>query len=39
MNRLIAISIVKNEENNYLADWLRNLRKFVDYHIFLDDAL
>lgn len=38
MNRLIAISIVKNEENNYLADWLRNLRKFVDYHIFLDDA-
>lgn len=37
-NRLIAITIIKNEENNYLRDWLKNIGKITDYHIFLDDA-
>ncbi len=38
MCRLIAISIVKNEADNYLADWLKNMKNYTDYHIFLDDA-
>ncbi len=37
-NRLIAITIVKNEENNYLRPWLKSIGKIADYHIFLDDA-
>lgn len=37
-NRLIAITIVKNEENNYLRSWLKSIGKIADYHIFLDDA-
>lgn len=37
-NRLIAITIIRNEENNYLHDWLKNIAQIADYHIFLDDA-
>lgn len=36
--RLIAITIVRNEENNYLRPWLKNVSKVADYHVFLDDA-
>lgn len=36
--RLIATTIIRNEENNYLKPWLENMANFVDYHIFLDDA-
>lgn len=37
-NRLIAITIIRNEEHNFLSSWLDNVRKIVDYHIFVDDA-
>lgn len=37
-NKLIAISIIKNEQNNYLRHWLENIGQIADYHIFLDDA-
>jgi len=37
-NRLIAITIIRNEENNFLTDWLDNIGRIADYHIFLDDA-
>lgn len=37
-NRLIAITIIRNEENNYLDDWLKNIGQIADYHVFLDDA-
>lgn len=37
-NRLIAITIVRNEENNYLKQWLSIIGQIADYHIFLDDA-
>jgi len=37
-NRLIAITIVRNEENNFLDPWLKNIGRFADYHIFVDDA-
>ena len=36
--RLIAITIIKNESKNYLRAWLKNMYRFVDFHIFLDDA-
>ena len=36
--RVIGITIIKNESQNYLNDWLNEIRKIVDYHIFLDDA-
>lgn len=34
MNRLIAITIVRNEKDNYLTDWLRNISKYTDYLYF-----
>jgi len=37
-NRLIAITIIRDEENNFLNDWLQNIGQIADYHIFLDDA-
>lgn len=37
-NRLIAITIVRNEEHNFLRDWLQNIGCVADWHIFLDDA-
>lgn len=36
--RLIGISIIRNEEDNYLRPWLKNMNRFLDMHIFLDDA-
>lgn len=36
--RLIAITIIRNEENNFLREWLHNIGKIADWHIFLDDA-
>ena len=37
-NRLVAATIIRNEANNYLREWLKNIGKIADYHIFLDDA-
>ncbi len=37
-SRLIAITIIRNEENNFLRPWLKNIGRIADYHIFLDDA-
>lgn len=37
-NRLIAITIVRNEEKNYLKQWLSIIGQIADYHVFLDDA-
>lgn len=36
--RLIAITIIRNEEKNFLDEWLDNIGHIADYHIFLDDA-
>ncbi len=36
--RLIAMTIIKNEENNFLRPWLKNISSIVDYHVFVDDA-
>lgn len=38
MNRLIAISIVRNEKNRFLESWLENVQSYADLHIILDDA-
>ncbi|MDL2272298.1 glycosyltransferase family 2 protein [Desulfovibrio sp. OttesenSCG-928-I05] len=37
-NRLIAITIVRNEAGNFLRPWLENVAQLVDFHIFLDDG-
>ena len=38
MTKLIAISIVKNEYDNFLAEWLNNVKQYADYHIIVDDC-
>ena len=38
MCRLIAISIVGNEEKKYLTSWLDNVQSYADLHIILTDG-
>ena len=35
---LIAISIVRNEADRYLRDWLANVATYADRHVVLDDG-
>lgn len=36
--RIIVGSIVGNEKNNYLEEWLKNVQSYCDLHVIIDDA-
>lgn len=38
MPHLVALSIVRNEKNRYLKEWLNNVQSYADIHIILDDC-
>ncbi len=38
MSKIIALSIVKNEEKNFLKDWLINTSQICDLHIIVDNG-
>lgn len=38
MNKIYALTLIKNEEKRYLNDWLKNCKLLFDDHIFLDNG-
>jgi len=38
MKRLIVGSIIGNEKDNYLNEWLKNVQSYADYHVIIDDG-